>query len=246
MGGLSGINRKGYASAVAIIVIILTTTLTCPNTLAQTRTAFGHTTKFRVPAYNGVISFASNGTYTSAVFEDNKWVFANLLLNRSQPLGSLVISAEDSNVTVYSHYVTTVYFPNERLTYLAQGKGEQVINMGVGLHGGSNVDWIVSTNGTFVSNGWSVSHNGTVTVTGLTGNISIVYFGFTNQLAKSNQPFYEQHSVAIAVTIAVAVTVGVAVVVKVEVRRREGRELSEMLRRRLPVVDSLWLRGAWL
>ncbi len=64
MGGLSGINRKGFASGVAIIVIILTLTLICPNTLAQTSTAFGPATKFSVPAYNGVISFAENGTYT--------------------------------------------------------------------------------------------------------------------------------------------------------------------------------------
>ncbi len=84
--------------------------------------------------------------------------------------------------------MTTVDFPNERLTYLAQGKGEQVINMGVG-YGGSSVDWVVVTNGTFLSNGWSVSHNGTVTVTGLTGNITVIYFGFTSQIA-SFQPAF--------------------------------------------------------
>jgi hypothetical protein len=221
--GLSGINRKGYASAVAIVVIILTITSICPNTLAQTNTAFGPATKFNLPAYDGSINFAANGTYTSAMFEDNKWVFTNLHLNRSQLLGNLEVSAENSNITIYSYRATTVNFPSDRLTYFALGKGEQVINMGVGPHGGSSVDWVVISNGTFLSTGWSVSHNGTVTVTGLTGNISVIYFGFTNQLANSHLPFYEQHSVAIAVTVAVAATLGVAVVVKVEVRRREGK-----------------------
>lgn len=222
-GRANGINSKGYASAVAIIVIILTMSLTCPNALAQTSTAFGPAAEFNVPAYHGVISFAENGTYASAVFENNTWVFTNLHLYRSPPLRSLVISAEDSNVIIYSHNVTTADFPNERLTYLAQGKGEQVINMGVGPHGGSPVDWIVVTNGTFISNGWSVARNGTVTVTGLTGTISVIYFGFTSQIANSHLPFYEQHSVAIAVTVAVAATLGVAVFVKVKVMRREGK-----------------------
>ncbi len=200
----------------------------CPNSLAQSSKAFGPDTKFGIPAYNGVINFGVSGNYSSATFEDNNWVFTNLHLIGSDPLENFTISAKNSNVTVYGHFVTTVYFPNERLNYIAQGKGEQIINMDVGVNGGSSVDWVILTNGTFVSNDWSVSHDGTVTVTGLTGNITVIYFGFLSQLGVSNLPFYEAHSVAIVVTVAVTVTIVVAVVLKVEVKRRQGKELSQI------------------
>jgi hypothetical protein len=226
VGGLSGITRKRVGFGIAIIVFALLFPLFCPNALAQSSKAFGPDAKFGVPAYNGIVTFGVNGNYSSAEFEGNNWVFTNLRLNGSDPLENFTISARNSNVTVYWHYVTTVYFPNERLDYIAEGKGEQMINMDVGTYGGSSVDWVILTNGTFVSNNWSVSHNGTVTVTGLTGNITIIYFGFMSQLGVSNLPFYEAHSVAIAVTVAVAVTIVVAVVVKVEVKRREEKELS--------------------
>ena len=161
----------------------------CPNALAQSSKAFGPDAKFGVPAYNGIVTFGVNGNYSSAEFEGNNWVFTNLRLNGSDPLENFTISARNSNATVYWHYVTTVYFPNERLDYIAEGKGEQMINMDVGTYGGSSVDWVILTNGTFVSNNWSVSHNGTVTVTGLTGNITIIYFGFMSQI-RSFQPAF--------------------------------------------------------
>lgn len=202
--------------------MILIFPLACPHALAQTGTAFGPDSKFSVPAYNGVVNFATNGTYSTATFESNTWTFTNLQLNRSQLLEKLEISAKNSNVTVNSYRATNVDFPNCRISLSVQGKGQQMVNMGVGVNGGSNVDWVVSSNGTFLNQGWSVSHNGTVTITGLTGNISIIYFDFTSQLSASNLPFYEQHSVAIVVAIAVAATVAAAVVVKVVVKRHAG------------------------
>ena len=224
MGGPSCINRNGFACGVALIAIILVFPWVYPNTSAQTSTAFGPSAKFSVPAYSGVISFAVNGNYSTATFEDNTWVFTNLRLNRSQPLENLQISAKNSNVTIYSYRFTNVGFPSDRLAILAQGKGEQVLNMGVGSFSGNNVDWVVSSNGTFLNGGWSVSHNGTVTLTDLTGNISIIYFDFTSQLPASNQPFFEAHSVAIAAAVAIAATVAAAVVLKVRVRRHPDEE----------------------
>ena len=94
--------------------------------------------------------------------------------------------------------------------------------MGTGFQGNS-ADWTVTSNGTFLNTGWSVSRNGTVTVTGLTGRISIIYFGFTNQLGNSNVPFYEQHSVAIAVVLAIVFTVIAAVAARISVRRHSSQ-----------------------
>ena len=145
-----------------------------------------------------------------------------MLINGSEPLQNLEISTENSNVTVFSYHTNIFGFPSDWLSYFVHGQGQQIINIGVGLHGGSNVDWVVLSNGSFISNGWSVSRNGTVTLTGLTGNMSLIYFGFTNQLANSNLPFYEQHSVAIAVAVAFGVTVAAAVAVNVAVKRRLG------------------------
>jgi hypothetical protein len=179
-------------------------------------------TQFSIPAYNGIISFAENGTYSSATLESNTWIFTYLLLNGSQLLANLEISIKNSNVTIISYTVTSINFPSNRLSYSVEGEGQQVINMGLGFQGNS-ADWIVTSNGTFLNTGWSVSRNGTVTVTGLTGKISIVYFGFTNQLGNSNAPFYEQHSIAIAVVLAVVFTVVAAGAVRISVKRHSGQ-----------------------
>jgi len=222
VGGLSGIYRKGFAWGVAIAALILTLMWVYPNTSAKISSAFGTSTKFNVPGYNGVITFATNGSYTAATFEDNTWAFKNLRLNGSQPLNSLEISAENSSVMINSYQIRTFGFPSDFLNISVQGKGQQVINMGVGAFSGTNVDWVVSSNVTFLNSGWSVSHNGTVTLTGLTGNLNIIYFNFTSQTESSHLPFYEAHSVAIAVTIGVIATFGAAVVVQVAIRKGTG------------------------
>ena len=208
------IHNSGVAVGIAIILILL---LSCPNTLAQTSTVFDSTTRFNIPAYNSAINFALIGTYASATFANNTWTFTNLSLNQSNP-ANLEISTENSNVTVIFYGVS--FFSSDLLSYFVQGQGQQVINMGLGASAGRSVDWVVFSNDTFVTNGWSVSQTGTVTVTGLTGNVSVFYFGFTNELGNNNLPFYEQHSVAIAVVMAVVVTVGVAVAINIVVRKR--------------------------
>ena len=166
-----------------------------------------------------------NGTYSNATLQDNAWTFTNLSLNQSQPMPYLQISAINSNVTVWYYGVNT-FFPSDMLTYFTADSGQQLINMGV-ADAGSSVDWVVLSNGTFVTNGWNVSHNGTVTVTGLTGNLSVIYFGFTNELGNANLPFYEKHSVAIAVGIALAVTIGIAVAINVAAKKRNANVTSE-------------------
>lgn len=221
------INQRCIVCAIAFIAAILVLPLTCSNTLAQTTIAFDPATKFTVPADNGVICFAEIGNYSKATFEDNAWFFTNLQINGSELLANLEFSAKNSNVTIYTYQTSTYGFANDRLTYMAQGEGQQVLNMGVGAQGGASVNWVVFSNSTFVSKGWSVSRNGTVTVNGLTGIVSVIYFGFTNDLGNANLPFYEQHSVAIAVTAAVAVTIAAAVVVKVGVKRRAGKGVGQ-------------------
>ena len=101
--GFVKINRDKVSTGIAIIVIIFIFLLTCPNTQAQTNTSFNPADKFSIPAYNGSISFAVNGTYSNATFENNTWTFTNLLLNGSQPLENFEISTQNSNVTIFSY-----------------------------------------------------------------------------------------------------------------------------------------------
>ncbi len=217
------IRFNGVAGGIVLILILL---LSCQSTLAQTTIVIDPSSKFDVPSHNGVVRFAVNGNYSSAVFDGTAWSFTNLQLNGSNPITYLTISAENSNITVYSYHNSTNVFPSSRISYNAQGLGTQILNLGVGSGGGIKVNWVVYSNATFISNGWSVSHNGTVTISGLTGNVSVIYFGFTN-LTNSNLPFYEQHSVAIAVAISFAVVVGVAVAVNVWIEKRSAPLGSE-------------------
>jgi hypothetical protein len=213
--------------------------LICPNVIAQNITAFDPTTKFAVPIYNGVFSFAEGGNYSKATSEEYAWFFMNLYINGSEPLANLEFSAKNCNVTIYNYETSIFGFPIDRISYSVQGEGEQTVNMGVGVNGGTSVNWVVFSNNTFVSNGWSVSHNGTVTVTGLTGNVTVIYFGFTSDLGNSNLPFYEQHSVAFAITVAVGATVAAAVVVKVAAKRHpEKRETTNNGTQVLAVSES--------
>ena len=71
--------------------------------------------------------------------------------------------------------------------------------------------------------GWSISHDGTLVITGATGNISVIRFDFGN-IAPSNLPFYQQHSIAIITALGVIATVTIAVVIKVMNRKHSSKD----------------------
>lgn len=204
-----------------LIVSILVLPFIASNALAQVPTAFSSATKFTIEKSNGVVNFATSGNYSTAILEDNTWVFNGLLLKGSEPLQNLQISTADANVTIESYELSSFNIPSERLNILVQGKGQQVINMGVSAQAGAGdaVNWVVYSNDSFISSGWKVSNNGAITLSSLTGNLSIIFFSFTSQLGNTNEPFYEQHSVAIAVAVAFAVTVAVATTVKIQANK---------------------------
>jgi len=228
------INRKKVSAGIAIIVIVLIFPWTCLNTQAQTDITFNSADKFSIPSYNGTISFAVNGTYSKATLENDTWTFTNLRLNRSQPLENFKISTQNSNVKVFSYLAFNTTLQSARLRYAVEGKGKQIFNFGLVSQGGewSGVDWSVITgNNVFMAEGegWTISNDGTLVVTGAAGNVSIVHWGFfENSLPSSNLPFYQQHSVAIITAVAVAVAVVIAVVIKVKSREHSGE--SELVR----------------
>ena len=97
------------------------------------------------------------------------------------------------------------------------------MNLGLGSSA-SLFEWTIIFNSAIIGegNGWTISHNGTLTVSGAAGNVSVILFDFGDVTPSSNLPFYEQHSVAIAVVAGLAVVVVIAVVVKI----KSGKQLK--------------------
>jgi hypothetical protein len=219
------VNRDKVSTGIAIIGIIFILSLTYPNTQAQTNISFTPADKFGTPENNGSIGFAVNGTCSNVTFENNTWTFTNLCLTGSQPLENFEISTQNSNVTIFSYLTfNNTAFQGIQLGYAVEGKGKQVLNLGLGSEE-EDWEWSVAFNGVFIGegDGWNILRDGTLVVTGATGNVSIFDFeSFGNSAPSSNLPFYQQHSVAIIITVAVAATVVVAVVIKVNSRKHSG------------------------
>jgi hypothetical protein len=224
------ISRNIVLTGIAIIAVLFVFLWTCPSARAQTDIAFSPTDKFSIPLYNGIISFGVNGTYSKATFENGAWTFRNLCLNGSQPLENFTISTQNSNVTVFFYRAFNVTrFPIELLQYVAEGRGKQILNLGLGsAEGGlsASVEWgVVLGNNVFVAegDGWSISRDGTMVIAGKTGNVTILHYGLLgSNVLGSNLPFYHQHSVAIVIAIVVAITVAVAIVIRLKNREHSG------------------------
>jgi hypothetical protein len=232
------VNRDKVSTGIAIIGIIFILSLTYPNTQAQTNISFTPADKFTIPAYNGSIGFAVNGTYSKATFENNTWTFTNLYLNGSQLLENFQLSTQNSNLTIFSYQAINVTtFQIVLLSYAVEGKGEQVLNLGLGPEENGldpSVEWnVIVHNNVFLAEGvgWNISNNGTMIVNGASGNVSIVHYDFGNSAPSSNLPFYEQHSIVIIVAVGVVATVIVAGVIRVRSRKHSGEnELVKVVR----------------
>ena len=207
-----------------ILFIVLVFPYVYPNAQAQTATTLTPADKFNIPAYNGTISFAVNGSYTKATLENNFWTFYGLKLGGSTPFGNLKISTENSNVTVrtYSSFNNTA--STTRIGYLrynVQGKGKQTINLGLNLTQSSEpFQWsVVTGNNVYLGEGegWSLLPNDTLVIRDADYNVSISRYGFS---IDRSQPFIMQHSVAIATGILVACTVAARTAISVNQRRR--------------------------
>ena len=210
--------------AAAIILLVLP--LLCSDASAQDTTTFTRQDKFSIPEFNGSISFALNGSYSSAMLENGTWNFKDLSLNSSQPLGNLKISVENSNMTVWSFRSFLFSSRSAQLRYNVQGIGNQTINLGLNSTQPTHpIEWSVTVpsvtvpNTVFLAEGdhWNLLPDNSVVVSGLTGNVSVTHYGF-NIPNTSNLPFYEQHSVIITTLALLAVIVGVALVIHFKVR----------------------------
>jgi hypothetical protein len=213
----AGSRNLKLGSMYVVLLIVLVLPSACPPAQAENDVNFTSKDTFSIPASNGFISFAVNGTYTSASLDNDVWTFVNLQLDNLQRLDKLGVSAQNSNVTIIAYSMFDTRFRGFRgalLSYKVEGQGKQSFNIGVPLEPG---EWSVLLGEEFKSegDGWSVAPDATVTVTAAKSNVTIFYFGFPESFnPDANQPFYIEHSVAIAVTAALAITVTFALAVK--------------------------------
>jgi len=215
-------NKAVLTGIIAALSVTLVLLQTCPNTLAQTDTSFTPADKFSIPSYNGSISFAVNGTYANATLKNDIWTFTNLRLNNSQMIENLLVSAQNANVTIFWAQVSNTTFRGAFLSYMVEGQGTQTFNFDLNIEGG---EWSVLFNEAFIAEGegWTLSPDHTLTITGATGNVTLLYISLEGRRGNSaDLPFYEQHSVAIATAAAVAAIV----VLTAGVRAKRRKDLA--------------------
>jgi hypothetical protein len=148
-----------------------------------------------------------------------------LRLNYSHPLENLKVSAQNSEITIRSYWRFNTTSGSALLRYRVEGQGKQTFNLGLDPERG---EWSVVFDEVYMGegDGWNVSSDGTLTVTGATSSVTIWYYGFPESLidgGSSNQPLYEQHSVACATAVAVAITLTFAIAIRIRNQKRLGK-----------------------
>jgi hypothetical protein len=193
--------------------------LVCPLSHAQNINTFKPTDQFVIPENNGSISFSMNGTYEQANLENGAWKFVNLSFTnmpQQAPL-NLSVAAQDSALTITSYRAvgnTNVSMGNVRLRYEVVGQGVQVFNFGSIPQKGI---WSVVFDTVFRGqrDGWNVSPEGIVTVTGAasSSNVTIIYYTYPEWFASIyDLPFYQQHSLLIVTGGALAAVIVIGMV----------------------------------
>jgi hypothetical protein len=214
-------------SITAILIAVLGIFQIWSLAATQGVNTFSPTDEFDIPSQNGMISFAVEGTYSNATLKDGVWSFTDLQLNGSQPLEKLDVSAKNSDIILFSHLSYDYLRKISVLTYFARGQGTQTLNIGIEggkEQGGINIEWSVIVNGTFVAQGdkWNITPEGTLTIMGFAGNVTVLYFSLGEDTGGENLSFIEKHSIAIFTAFAVAATIVVAIVVKAKSRKHSN------------------------
>jgi hypothetical protein len=220
----------------AILAIILVTPWTVYVAGAQTDIAFTVSDKFRIPGTSSpsTISFSINGTYTQASIENGAWKFVGLSFRNSTQQGklNLTVSAQDSNLTITSYRASTASnttMGNVRINYIVEGNGTQAFNFGTIPKGGY---WNVIFHRVYIGQheGWDVSPDGTVTVTGAASgmDVNIVYYTFpVSFVDASSQPIYVQHSVILVTGVGVFAVVALCLAIWRKNLKHTAKSISD-------------------
>ena len=214
----------------ATVILAVVILLLLQNAKAQIETVFTQNVTFSISSQGGNISFGVGGTYTSATFANGTWSFTNLKLNGSQTISNFEVSARNSNITINSFFSRNVTLRSARLRYVAEGLGEQTFQMGIAAgegRWGLHPEWSVIVDGVWLGegDGWRISPDGTVTIKGVTGNVSIVYYNFFGLIESDEDlPFYEQHSVSIMTATFAVFTAILGAIIRLITRKRRDSQ----------------------
>ena len=219
--------NKLMTTCTVLMVLIL---LFLNNAKAQNETVFPQNATFNISTLDGKISFGVGGTYTSATLTNGTWSFINLKFNGSQTIKIFKVSARNSNVTITSFIIGNTTSRSARLRYVAEGLGEQTFQMGIAAGEGKwnlHPEWTVIVNDVWLGegDGWKIASDGTVTIEGVTGNVSIAHYSFPG-LSESDKdlPFYEQHSVSIATVTFVVFIVFLGTIIRLKTEKRNDSQ----------------------
>ena len=219
-----------WAGIALVLILLLANPQVCANTQAQTQTIFTTADTFSIPQYNSTISFAQNGSYSSATLENGSWAFKNLKLdsqnlsflglNATQGLGELRLSAQNSNVTIWTYISVNYSFPVDLLSYYVEGTGNQTVNLGLNTSRSSSDEWsVIVSDSVFLPLGqsWRLLPDDSVLVWGETGNVTVVHFSFNTEYR--NLSFFLQHYVGLFVVLLLVATIIIALVIRVRARK---------------------------
>jgi hypothetical protein len=164
--------------------IFLISFLVLPTVFAQDDTGytdFMPQDQFVIPEYNSAISFAAGGSYGNASLIDNIWHFTKLILANATSIFPsfegirFSVSAQNCNITITRIDTLNTYPPSSGwIEYTVSGMGNQTLNLNYEegwLSYTVHIDGEEKTK----NNGWAVSKDGWITVTGATSDVRIHY-----------------------------------------------------------------------
>ena len=138
---------------------------------------------FAIPEQNSSINFAFDGTYVFSNLNNNVWRFQNLIKNdhsfTNSPKWYFSISARDCNVVITNHYPPKVSNGVEGIiNYTVTGIGTQSIDNNYDSLGSfDEMNYTVYVDGVKrdENEGWTVTDDGWLTISGATSNVTILY-----------------------------------------------------------------------
>jgi hypothetical protein len=220
---------KGYSLFLMGLLIVFFSFNLLGTVYAQ-GTSFTSQDIFSIPDVNGSIRFSVNGYYSSAVLENDTWVFNDLTLSGSRTSGTLKFSAKNCNVIIQSFMPiisdsdggsSNVSRRSSAIRYTVDGVGEQVVNIGRSSSKPSHPgEWSVIQGSVFFGEGktWKLLPDDTLIIRGVSGNLTVVRYNFGNLV--DDRPYHLRHSISITTATIVVVTVTFATVIKLKTTKR--------------------------
>jgi parallel beta-helix repeat protein len=187
-----------FCTLVLLLIIISALTFASINPV-HGLTMFNSGTQFAIPENNGQLNFAVGGSYDSAALENNTWNFVGLALDNylldlteargfggviygrdvleySHNGGNFSVSLQNCEINITNYDIWGMFGPSHGwLNYTVSGIGDQSFNLYYARLGIGPIGWDVYIDDVAAAQneGWTISTDGWLTVSGATSNVSI-------------------------------------------------------------------------